>query len=462
MADAFLVKQLSPASLRALNYDRSVEALRRLAVNRKVARVRDLTVAVGRSYGSRFAGVDCEPKFGISLVSQSALFAAEPVTRYIREDSIPRVERHRIHRWQVLIAGAGTLGANELFGRAMIADGRLAGRAIGPHAVALDFTNPGDDEALFAYAYLAGPTGLRAIRSTACGTKILALRLDMLLDLPVPPAAQAIKARVAALVRSCVEHRETFVRELQGARGTIEDLPEMHEAHAMCAERKARAILWSGALPTIGAWNCASPADALQYLQRKWSRRLADALVDDGLYYGARSARIPCSAPYGVEFVSQRGAFLIRSVSRRVLVPGVPTNLVFAPGNSLVIAGRGTLGEGELFGRPTLVAGALRHSGLTEDLLRVVLRPEWVGMAYAFLSTLVGLRLTRSAAVGTKILNLRLDLLRELPFPDLLPERVDGLEKHVASAMAAREEAEAAEAEAIRIVEEEVLPAWLA
>src|SRR5204862_7254717 len=112
-------------------------------------------------------------------------------------------------------------------------------------------------------------------------------------------------------------------------------------------------------------------------------------------------------------------AFLIRPIPRRVVLPGLPAEMVFAPRGSLVMAARGTLAEGELFGRPIMVAGALRVLGLTGDLLRLVLQPTYSPIGYAFLSTLVGRRLTRSTAVGTKILQLRFDLLRQLPFPEL-------------------------------------------
>ena len=126
------------------------------------------------------------------------------------------------------------------------------------------------------------------------------------------------------------------------------------------------------------------------------------------------------------------------------------------------MAARGTLAEGELFGRPIMVAGALERLGLTGDLLRLVLRPPHSPIAYAFLSTLVGRRLIRSTAVGTKILQLRFDLFRRLPFPDLAEDVRTKVQSHMELATASREGAEAAESEAIRLVEEEVLASWLA
>src|SRR5262249_7457635 len=152
----------------------------------------------------------------------------------------------------------GTLAPTELYGRAIIADDRLAGKFVGQDTLILKFEAPEDDLSLFTYAYLASPTGLRALRSASYGTKILRIRRDILAELPVPRADDDVVQQVAALVRRCVEQRERHVRELRAARLVLEELPEMRKAYLMCAERRARAILWGGALPTIGAWNCAS------------------------------------------------------------------------------------------------------------------------------------------------------------------------------------------------------------
>jgi hypothetical protein len=94
-------------------------------------------------------------------------------------------------------------------------------------------------------------------------------------------------------------------------------------------------------------------------------------------------------------------------------------------------------------------------------MLRVQPRSDYAPLAYAFLSTLVGRRLLRSTAVGTKILSMRPDLLRALPFPEVDAETAAQVKLHLLKAMRARDAAECAEAEAIRLVETEVIPAWL-
>src|SRR5262249_31180654 len=147
----------------------------------------------------------------VELLSQSDMFAAEPRGRFIRCDSMQHPERHEVKRWQVLIAGAGTLAPTELYGRAIIADGRLAGKYVGQHSLILGFHEPGSAMSLFAYASLASPFGLRAIRATSYGTKILRIRRDVLAELPVPQPNEGIVERVAVLVRRSVEQREEYL-----------------------------------------------------------------------------------------------------------------------------------------------------------------------------------------------------------------------------------------------------------
>jgi type I restriction enzyme S subunit len=181
-----------------------------------------------------------------------------------------------------------------------------------------------------------------------------------------------------------------------------------------------------------------------------------------GIRYGSRSARIPCKPPYGVDFVAQRDAFLIRPIPRRVVLPDAAPSDLSEPDGSLMLAGRGTLGEGEIFGRCVQVAGPLRRLTFTGDMLRIEVNSASSNFLYAFLSTHVGVQLVRTSAVGTKILQIREDLLKALPIPNVTTKKLLTINRLLDEANGARALAADSEVEAIRIIEQEVLPQWLA
>jgi hypothetical protein len=461
MGEAFLVAKPTGAALRALNYSPAVERLRARR-GADAASLGSLLTEIGPAHGAVFVRTDCERQYGVELITQADMFAAEPAGRIIRRDSMPRPERHLVKPRQVLIAGAGTLGENELYGRAIIADSRLEGRYVGPDAMVLTFREPDSDHSLFVYAFLLTKVGFRAIRATSFGTKILRLRKDLLSDLPVPIPDKAISRKVADLVRRSVEARDEYSRELTAARRIVEAIPEMVEAGALCAERRSRAVLWGGELLTFMGWTYASHGGALAHLRRKWARRLGDSLRPDGAFYGLLRQRTPCAHGLGVPLISQRDVLAIRQLPTWIARPRVPENALFSPAGSIVMAGRGTLGEGELFARPAFMTSRLAGFALTQDLLRLVPSLGEEALVHIFLSTLVGRRLLRACAVGTKVMQLRIDLLRNIPLPELTQPAATELRRHHQAAFAALDKSAATEAEAVDIIEREVLPAWLA
>lgn len=454
---AFVVEKPRPGALRALNYAPAVERIRR-AGSSSARPLREIVKFFGQGYGTAFARLECSPEHGVELLSQSDVFAAEPQGRIIRRDSMPHPDRHFVERGQVLVAGVGTLQDTELYGRSLLADGRLAGKYLSQDAMALTFEEPNSDFSLYTYAWLASPTGVDVLRSTSYGTKLLRFRKDLLSTIPVPTASNEIVSRVATLIRACSAGREQYLRDLRAARNLVDGIPEMQVANEMCALRRRQTVVWGGPFPTLSAWTYASSAGALELLCRSWAGRMADVVGPGGIFRGGRGARIPCTRPHGTDFLSQRDAFLIRPVPQRVVL----TSSLVPREGTIMIGGQGTLGEGEIFGRATLVTADGAKSAWTEHLLRIVPSPGQEALLFAYLTTTVGFRLLRSAAVGTKLLSMRPDLLFVLPIPDLSKGERSRVKALVRSSFAARTGADQAEAEAIRIIEKEVLPRWLA
>lgn len=458
---AFVVNEPRVGALRALNYAPAVERIRR-AGSDTARPLRNIVKAFGPAYGTVFTRLDCHPDYGIELLSQSDMFAAEPQGRVIRRDSMREPDKHLIERGQVLIAGAGTLGENELYGRPILADERLAGKYVGPDSMTLVFEDPDDDYSLFAYAWLASPTGVQAIRSTSYGTKILRFRTDLLTSLPVPEAPRTIIARVARRIREMLLGREEYARAILATRHLVEGNSEVARAMDACRHSSQRSVVWKGPLPSICAWNFAAGGGAVRLLRERWKTNLADVIHPAGVFNGPRFARIDCSPPHGIDFLSQRDVFLMRPVGRRIVRPAITDRMLFVPKDALLVGSHGQMTDGSIFGKVELASFAGWRSGVTQDILRILVRKGLREVAYAFLSTPVGQWLLKSTAVGTSIPSMRIDLLERLPFPDEGELPANKIKKLVLAAEAARLEADKAETEAIRIIEEEVLPQWLA
>ena len=461
MAQAYAVSHTSNKTFRALNYVPEVDAFHRLKGAHGTLRLGDMLAAMGPAFGRVFIRYDCKPEYGEELLSQSDMFAAEPCGRIIRGNALRRLEDHRIHRWQILLAGAGTLGESELYGRSIIADGRLEGKIVGPDANVLVFEEPGGVLNLYTYAFLCTTLGLRAVRSTSYGTKLLRQRPDILSDLPIPLAAPETMEWIASLIRDAVEARESYLVEIRAARKAIENLPEARFALESCRDRVARCVIWRGPFPTLQAWTYASAGEALAHLRRAWPGRLGDVLQAPGMAHGGRFARVRCKAPHGVDFLSQRDIFMIRPVGQRIQIPQGETGRLVTP-DELLIAGDGQLTEGALFGRAQLVTSDIEGRAVTEHAVRCRPKPNARNTIYAFLSTLLGLRLLRTTAFGTSIPKMNTSLAENLPIPDFGDNDLARVTSHVDAALEARRLAATAEAEAVRIIEEEVLPQWLA
>jgi hypothetical protein len=142
--------------------------------------------------------------------------------------------------------------------------------------------------------------------------------------------------------------------------------------------------------------------------------------------------------------------------------PGFSDKLLFCQPGTLLLGGQGTLGEGEIFGRVEIADETWSKVALTQHILRIEPDSDVAFLAYTYFSTIVGFRFMRSCAVGTKFLGLRPSLIRALPFPEVDEKTKTLIDSHVEAAINARVTAANAEKEAIRIIEDEVLPQWLA
>jgi hypothetical protein len=457
---AFLIDAPKSNSLRALNYSPEVERIRRSGSS-TASRLEEVVKTFGPAHGTVFTRIDCAPEYGVELLSQSDMFSVEPRGRVIRRDSMPVPDRHLVERGQILMAGAGTLGETELYGRSVLADARLAGKYVGPDCMTLVLEDPENDFSLFAYAWLASPTGVRAVRSTSYGTKLLRFRRELLQSLPLPRPDKEIVRRVAALVRQSIAEREQWLKDVQQARAAFDGEIETAGIQG-AADKQLKVKLWRGPLLSLSARNYfARHGDTLEKLSKFWSCSLSDYMDErEPVGHGSRMVRTPCLRPHGVDFLSQRDVFLATPIPQRVVIPG-NADWALARRGQILMAADGQVTAGSLFGRVELADAGFVGLAVTEHILRLNPQPGLAEALAAFLSTDIGQSLVRSTAVGTSVPKVRTDLLLSLPMPPPHTKVAQAAQEAMTRAVQRRIAAVCAEREAIRIVEEEVLPQWL-
>lgn len=137
------------------------------------------------SYGGRYKRITVKKEFGVELLSQGDIFSAKPKGRIISTRAIKNISEEYVKRGTTLIPAQGTLGENEIFGRAKFVWGYLDDKLIAGHAMRF---SPDEEKipAGYLHAVLSSSLWFRIFRSTVYGTNLLGFIIDLIVDYPIP------------------------------------------------------------------------------------------------------------------------------------------------------------------------------------------------------------------------------------------------------------------------------------
>jgi hypothetical protein len=199
----------SAESIRALNFNPRFQHLK--------GRIREVHhISLGEickdgelRSGLRFKRVDCDREFGVKLIGQRELFWMEPEGRWISSDSAPKdifVEDETI-----VVAAQGTLGENEVFGRAEFITGDWLKYVYTQHLLRIRSGMPNISNA-FLFAFMRSETAFRFLRSISVGSKQQDFHRSMLARLPIPLPDESLRDEISNLVRSAYKLRHEASR----------------------------------------------------------------------------------------------------------------------------------------------------------------------------------------------------------------------------------------------------------
>jgi restriction endonuclease S subunit len=179
----FISRKVDATTLTAFNYSKRISQLRA----RVIENVNTLPLAdclEGNRFFSTgsFKRLELDSPTSIELINQSDIFDIR-----IKGKRLARKyagTQRLVDYGEVLIAGVGTLGENEIFCRALFAGEELRGKLISGEFIRMN-TN-GTIPPGYLYAWLASEYGFRLIRATQAGTKLCRPIPKLLADVPVP------------------------------------------------------------------------------------------------------------------------------------------------------------------------------------------------------------------------------------------------------------------------------------
>lgn len=214
-------RSLGSLSLRAMNFDPRAIALRNaVAPADRTTPLGQLCVPQWFKGKIIFTRIDAEPEYGALLLGQRKAFRPRPEGRWISRKSIQGLGL-QVPAGTTLIPSHGTLGANELYCRALYVTPRMSSCAFSG-----DFFRCIPDEGAihpgYLHAFLRSEFAFRLLRSISAGGKQQEQHPTMMWNLPIPRLDESKEAKIGGLVDAAAEELDVAMSSEDEAERLLE------------------------------------------------------------------------------------------------------------------------------------------------------------------------------------------------------------------------------------------------
>lgn len=332
---------------------------------------------------------------------------------------------------------------------------------------------PAEDKVLsgYLYAYLSSKYGYNLLTQGTYGAVIQHIEPHHIEDLPVPILPEDKQQQIHQLIvdsanlrvqanKLLKEVRQGLLNELNLRELTSEDY-EYFGNHAQ--NRKVSTFKVNSnniTFTTINAFNYSRRLNKIEeIIKNKDFLPLEKCLIENGYFSTGSFKRLEINSQNGIRLINQSDIFNSRKVGK-ILSRRAVGNVKLVEYGEVLIAGVGTLGEGETFCRVIFGNEELENQLVSGEFIRLKTNniiPS--GYLYAWLSSEYGFRLIRSTQSGTKLCRPIPDLLKNIPIPLLSNERMSFIDEQIKMAHTDLFEALNKENQAINLIEKEI-DAW--
>ncbi|SDD85734.1 Type I restriction modification DNA specificity domain-containing protein [Dyadobacter soli] len=197
------MNELSANTFRGRNYSPRKQRIINVLKTGEHNNLRDV-LSVDPFYGARYKRIESHSLNSVELLSQGDIFDLKPKGRSIATRSIKNLHQEIVSKGTILIPAQGTLGENEIFGRAKFVWGYLEKKVIAGHAMRFipdeRRIQPG-----YLFAVLSSSLWFRMLRNTVYGTNLLGFIVPLINDLPIPRIGNVKESEIDQLVKDAYE-----------------------------------------------------------------------------------------------------------------------------------------------------------------------------------------------------------------------------------------------------------------
>lgn len=404
-----------------------------------------------------------DAKYGYPYISAQHMMNTNPldVAKIISKKYTPRQEEMSLKESQILVSCAGTVGNVRLITKDL--EGVIGSQDI-------IRVNPDDTKLPYGYlyAYLASKTAYNYMQSYIYGSVVPRIEPNTLSRLPIPILSEEKQQQIHQLIVEASDLRveanrllnkvEIFLKESLDLQNLEKEDYEYFGNHAIGRDvstfvRKAKEITSI----SINAFNYSKRIEKIIItIRKKKYLNLEDCLNQNKFFSTGSFRRLETNSINGIKLLNQSDIFDIHKKGK-ILSRHFVGNVKLVEYGEVLIAGVGTLGEGETFCRAIFANEELESQLISGEFIRMKTNEKIPsGYLFAWLNSNYGFRLIRSTQTGTKLCRPIPNLLAKIPVPLMDMDQMNYIDKNVRKAHTDFYEAIVKENQAIALIEKEI------
>lgn len=381
--------------------------------------------------------------------------------KYISKKYTAQAENLQIHKNWILITCSGTLG------NCVFTDEDFEGR-VGTHDLIRAIPNERNVLKGYLYAYLSSKYGYGLLTQSSYGGVVKHIEPHHIQNLPIPILPEQQQQRINDLIIAAVDLRVEANKILKRAQKEIKELAKLPDLNNTEYDyfgnnsKDKEVTVFSRNISEIKATsiNAFNYSKKIEILENRVKQRdykfLIDCLDDNQFFSTGSFKRLELNSSKSIKLINQSDIFNIRKKGKLLARAFAKTNRLAEYGEVL-IAGVGTLGEGETFCRSIFINEELQGQLLAGEFIRMKTNKSVPsGYLYSWLSSDYGFRFIRKTQTGTKLCRPIQELLKEIPVPVLGDDQMNKIDGDVKRAHTLMYEAYCKENEGIELIEKEI------